>query len=244
MKLHEYFYKALGIEEYHLVLALRDPNNKEKYHDDEEMWTKAERITREAVEKSGIDYVEEIGAAAHYGPKVDFVIKSAIGREFSISTNQVDLYMPKRFGLTFTNAKGEDELAVVQHRAPLGSHERFVGFLIEHFAGAFPTWLAPIQVRILGVKDANDEYAIALRNQLFAQGFRADFQEADEPLGNRIRKSKLEKIPYILVVGDDDVANQTVGVNPRGGEVRRVISVAQFTDDLRREVSSKQLAPR
>lgn len=246
MQLHEYYYKALGIAEYHLVLALRDPEKKDKYHDDEEMWNKAESITREAAEKSGIPFMEDIGGAAHYGPKVDFVIKSAIGREFSISTNQVDLYMPKRFGLTFTNSSGEEEYAVVQHRAPLGSHERFVGFLIEHFAGAFPTWLAPVQVRILPVAGAHDDYARRVQEELFAAGFRADWIIADEPLGNRIRKAKLEKIPYVLVVGDDDVANNTAGINPRGGErgeVRRGVSITQFASDLRKEIDTKQLSP-
>jgi threonyl-tRNA synthetase len=243
MQLHEYYYKALGINEYHLVLSLRDPEKKEKYHDDDEMWEKAESITREAAEKSGIPFIEDVGGAAHYGPKVDFVIKSAIGREFSISTNQVDLYMPKRFGLTFTNNQGEEEYVVVQHRAPLGSHERFVGFLIEHFAGAFPTWLSPVQVRVLAVKEQVDDYAMRVRDELFEAGFRADWVEADEPLGNRIRKAKLEKIPYILVVGDEDVDANTAGVNPRGGDVRRGVPITQFVGDLQKEVDSKQLNP-
>ena len=163
MRLHEYYYRALGIEDFHMVLALKDPKNTEKYHGDDDMWEEAERLTREAMEESNIPYVEEIGGAAHYGPKVDFIVRSAIGREFAASTNQLDLYMPERFGLTFTNQRGEAEHPAVIHRAPLGSHERFVGFLIEHYAGAFPAWLAPVQVQVLPVAAEHHEYAASVR---------------------------------------------------------------------------------
>lgn len=244
MKMHEYYYQTLGITEYHVLLSLRDPENKDKYHPDDEMWEKAERITKEAIKATGIPYIEDIGGAAHYGPKADFEISSAIGHKYGISTNQVDLYMPKRFGLTYTDRDGSEKYVVVQHRAPLGSHERFVGFLIEHYAGAFPTWLAPVQVRVLGVRDTHDEYAIHTKRELFEQGFRIDHIPADEPLGARIRKAKLEKIPYVLVVGDEDVANQTVGVNPRGeGKegVRRGVPLTQFSAELKEEVDSKSL---
>ena len=128
-------------------------------HGDKSLWDKSEEIMRKAVEKSGIRYVEDIGGAAFYGPKIDFNIKAVTGREFSISTNQLDLYMPQRFNLTYTDSEGKEQLCVVIHRAPLGSHERFVGFLIEHFGGAFPTWLSPKQVMIIPITDKHNEYA-------------------------------------------------------------------------------------
>lgn len=244
MKLHEYYYKTLGIDKYEVVVGMQDPNNKEKYHGDDEMWAEAERITIEAVEKSGIPHRYSPGDAAHYGPKADFNVYSAIGKEFSISTNQVDLYMPSRFNLTFTNSDGEEELAVVQHRAPLGSHERFVGFLIEHFAGEFPTWLAPVQVVIAPIADRHDEYAYKLKEEWMMQhGIRAEIYEASSAsLGARIRNAKKQKVPYILVVGEDDVANETVGINPRGGETPiRDVKAEEFLNNIKSEIASKSL---
>src|SRR5438309_11557891 len=135
MRLHQYYYDALGLRDYHMVLALRDPKNTNKYHGDDAMWEESERLSRAAMEESGIPYVDEVGSAAHYGPKADFVIRSVTGRQFAASTNQLDLYMPHRFGLTYVDRSGGDQHVVILHRAPLGSHERFVGFLIEHFAG-------------------------------------------------------------------------------------------------------------
>jgi threonyl-tRNA synthetase len=154
MRLHAYYYDMLGIEDYHMVLALRDPANTEKYHDDEVMWDTAERITREAMEESGIPYLEERGGAAHYGPKIDFVLTSVTGRRYGASTSQLDLYLPMRFDLSFVNERGQPERPAAIHRAPLGSHERFIGFLIEHYGGAFPPWLAPVQVMVIPIGEA------------------------------------------------------------------------------------------
>ncbi|MFN8015220.1 MAG: threonine--tRNA ligase [Acidimicrobiia bacterium] len=243
MRLHDYYYRTLGIEDFYMVLALRDPKKKEKYHDDDQMWEEAERITREAIEKSGIRYVEDIGAAAHYGPKVDFILRSAIGKEFTASTNQVDLYMPSRFNLTFKNKNGEDETPVVQHRAPLGSHERFVGFLIEHYAGAFPVWLAPVQVVVAPVADRHYEYADQVHRRLFALGIRSELHDSEtDSLGSRIRKAKTEKVPYILVVGDEDVQSNSVGVNKRGDEKpQRGVNVDAFIDNVVEKIKTKSL---
>jgi threonyl-tRNA synthetase len=240
MRMHAYYYEALGIDEFYMVLALKDPKNTEKYHGDDAMWEEAEQLTREAMEESGIRYEVEIGGAAHYGPKIDFIIRSAIGREFAASTNQLDLYMPDRFGLHFTNAQGEQETPAVIHRAPLGSHERFVGFLLEHYAGAFPAWLAPVQVQVLPVASEHREYASSVVARLFDDGFRVELVEADEPLGARIRHGKLQKIPYILVVGGDDVAAGTVGVNHRGADrPERDVPLEAFVGRLREEVATK-----
>lgn len=243
MHLHEYFYKTLGIDKYEVVIGTRDPENLEKYHDDDDMWALAEKLTLEGVEKSGVPYRISEGDAAHYGPKADFNIYSAIGKEFSISTNQVDLYMPKRFNLTFTNSEGEEEFAVVQHRAPLGSHERFVGFLIEHFAGEFPTWLAPVQIVFAPVADRHDDYAYKLAKEWKKQGIRAEVQDASSAsLGARIRSSKQQKVPYILVVGDEDVQNETVGINARGSDNPiRDIKAEEFISKVLEEIKSKNL---
>jgi threonyl-tRNA synthetase len=241
MRLHAYYYEALGIDEFYMELALKDPKNTEKYHGDDAMWEEAERLTREAMDESGIPYVEEIGGAAHYGPKVDFIVRSAIGREFAASTNQLDLYMPERFDLRFTNAQGEQERPAIIHRAPLGSHERFVGFLLEHYAGNFPSWLAPVQVQVLPVAADHDAYARSVVNRLFDGGYRVELVEADEPLGARIRHGKLQKIPYILVVGAQDVEAGTVGVNRRGEDqpVERDVPMDVFVERLRTEVETK-----
>ncbi len=243
IKLHEYYYEILGITEISMVLALRDPKKTDKYHGDDEMWEKSEYVTRTAIEKSGIDYVEDIGGAAHYGPKADFVLKSAIGKEFTISTVQADMYMPSRFNLTYTNEQGEEETPVIIHRAPLGTHERFIGFLIEHYAGAFPVWLSPVQVVIASVADRHDDYAYEISKKLKSQGVRVEVQDASsDSLGSRIRKAKTEKVPYILVVGDDDVSNNTVGVNKRGqDQPQRDVSLDSFINELLENIKSKSL---
>jgi threonyl-tRNA synthetase len=241
MRLHAYYYEALGIDEFYMELALKDPKNTEKYHGDDAMWEEAEQLTREAMDESGIPYVEEVGGAAHYGPKVDFIVRSAIGREFAASTNQLDLYMPERFDLRFTNAQGEQERPAIIHRSPLGSHERFVGFLLEHYAGNYPAWLAPVQVQVLPVAADHDAYARSVVNRLFDGGYRVELVEADEPLGARIRHGKLQKIPYILVVGAQDVEAGTVGVNRRGEDqpVERDVPMDAFVERLRTEVETK-----
>jgi threonyl-tRNA synthetase len=174
MKLHEYFYKVFGITNYHLELALRDPKDTHKYHGNEAMWVKAEKLMREAVKQVDIPMVEQIGNAAFYGPKIDFIIKSSIGREFAISTNQIDLYMGDRFGLKYTDTDGTEKTPVIIHRAPLGSHERFIGFLIEHYGGAFPLWMAPVQVVVIPIGESHVVYGKLVTERLKEQGIRVE----------------------------------------------------------------------
>src|SRR3989344_4247936 len=174
MKLHEYYYKLLGINEYYLELALRDPKNKKKYHGDEKMWKLAEDLMRKAVSKTKIKLVEQIGNAAFYGPKIDFIVKSSIGREFAVSTNQIDLFMGKRFNLNYVDKKGKGQTPVIIHRAPLGSHDRFIGFLIEHYAGAFPLWLSPIQVKVFPISDKQLTYSTKVKELLEKAGLRVE----------------------------------------------------------------------
>ena len=239
IQLHEYYYKTLGIENYEMELALRDPAKMDKYHGDEEDWKDAERMTIEAMEKSGVPYKIVHEGAAFYGPKMDFQVFSSIGRSFTASTNQLDLFMGKRFGLEYTDKDGQKKVPAIIHRAPLGTHERFIGFLIEHYAGAFPTWLAPVQARILPVSEKHAEYASFVRTQLLAAGIRADLDEASESLGKRIRNAKNEKIPYLLVVGDKEIESNAVSVESRDRGAEGAVDVVTLSEKIAQEIKSR-----
>jgi threonyl-tRNA synthetase len=241
IRLHEYYYRALGISGFHLVLALRDPRNISKYHTDEQMWVEAESITREAVEQSGIRFAEDIGGAAHYGPKVDFMIHAVTGKEFAASTCQLDLYMPKRFNLTYTDSSGEDELVVVIHRAPLGSHERFVAFLTEHFAGAFPVWLSPVQVRIIPIADRHHSYAKSLADRLFDLDVRAEVDTSGQRMQYKIRQAQLQKVPYMLIVGDREADSGCGSLRFRNGQDVGQVQMDRFVEALLTNIRQKSL---
>ncbi len=232
--------RAFGFEEFTFNLSTKDPD---KYVGTDEIWEEATAALREALERHGLDYAVKEGDAAFYGPKIDIDVKDAIGRSWQLSTIQADFNLPERFDLTFVGADGERHRPIMLHRALFGSIERFFGVLVEHYGGAFPTWLAPVQVQVLGVRADHDERAEQLVQRLTADGFRAGMVEADDPLGARIRKGKLDKIPYILVIGDDDIANDTAGVNPRGGSVERDVPMDKFIERLRHDVDTKQAAP-
>lgn len=225
--------RAFGFEDFQAKLSTRPP---EKSVGEDALWEKATDGLRAALETAGLDYVVDEGGGAFYGPKIDVDVRDAIGRSWQLSTIQVDFNLPDRFELEYVANDGTRKQPVMIHRALMGSIERFFGVLLEHFAGNFPVWLAPIQVRVLGVGSDHDDYADSVTAQLREAGFRVDQIPAEDPLGKRIRNSKMQKLPYILVVGDDDVANGTVGVNPRGGEVNRDVSVADFITQLRTEV--------
>lgn len=242
IKLHEYFYKTLGIENYEMELALRDPENMEKYHGDEEDWKDAESMTREAMEQSGVPYKVAHEGAAFYGPKMDFQIYSSIGRSFTASTNQLDLFMGKRFSLEYTDKDGSKKVPAIIHRAPLGTHERFIGFLIEHFAGAFPTWLAPVQVRILPVSDKHHAYGKEVKDALYTAGVRVEFDDASESLGKKIRASKTEKIPYMIVLGDKEVEANALTVEKRNGEKLENVTIAHFVELITKEIKDRALS--
>jgi len=226
--------RAFGFTEFTANLSTKDPD---KHVGGEEIWDKATNALRGALEKYGLEYAVKEGDAAFYGPKIDIDIKDAIGRTWQLSTIQCDFNLPERFDLEYVAADGSRKRPIMLHRALFGSIERFFGVLLEHYAGAFPAWLAPVQVRILPVRDDHDAHARLLVASLRARGYRADTVEADEPLGGRIRKAKLEKLPYVLVIGDDDVAHATVGVNPRGGEVERNVSFEAFVEHLAADVA-------
>jgi threonyl-tRNA synthetase len=229
--------RAFGFVDFEASLSTRP---EEKWVGTDEKWSLATEALRTALEKENIPFDIDEGGGAFYGPKIDVKVRDAIGRKWQLSTIQADFNLPERFGLEYVGADNQRHEPVVLHRALFGSVERFFGVLLEHFAGAFPAWLAPVQVRILPVRDDHDSHAQMLVERLRGEGFRADMVEADEPLGGRIRKAKLEKLPYVLVVGDDDVEHNTVGVNPRGGDVDRGIPVDEFIERLASEVAGHE----
>ena len=226
--------RAFGFDEFDAMLSTRELG---KSIGTDEGWENATQYLREALESEGIPYKVDEGGAAFYGPKIDVKVKDAIGRTWQLSTIQYDFNLPERFELEYVGADSARHRPVMLHRALFGSVERFFGVLVEHYAGAFPTWMAPLQVRVLPVASAHDEYAQMLARDMKAAGYRVDVVEATDQLGKRIRNAKLEKIPYVLVVGDDDVAAGTVGVNPRGGDVERGVSVSEVTARLANEVA-------
>lgn len=235
MKLHEYYYKVLGITEYYLELGLRDPKNKKKYHGNEIMWQKAEKLMREACAKVDIPMVESIGNAAFYGPKIDFIIKSSIGREFGISTNQIDLFMGERFRLKYIDKDGSQKIPVIIHRAPLGSHERFVGFLIEHYGGVFPLWLSPVQVVIIPIAERHLKHAASVIQIIKAEGVRAEIDDRSETMQAKIRDATLQKVPYLGIIGDREAENETISIRTREGKDLGQINLSEFLKRLKQE---------
>ncbi|MEE2805783.1 MAG: threonine--tRNA ligase [Actinomycetota bacterium] len=233
--------RAFGFDEFTFNLSNKDPD---KYVGSDDIWDEATAALKEALDRHGLDYTIKEGDAAFYGPKIDIDVKDAIGRSWQLSTIQCDFNLPERFDLHYVAADGERHRPIMLHRALFGSIERFFGVLVEHYAGAFPTWLSPVQVQVLGVRADHDGFAAQVVERLKAQGFRAEMVEADNPLGSRIRKGKLEKLPYILVVGDTDVENDTAGVNPRGGEVERDVPIAEFIERVAAEIEGRETGPR
>ena len=227
--------RAFGFDEFTFNLSTKDP---EKYVGSDESWELATEALRQALDSHGLEYAIKEGDAAFYGPKIDIDVRDAIGRSWQLSTIQADFQLPERFDLEYVGTDNERHRPIMLHRALLGSIERFMGVLIEHYAGNFPTWLAPLQVRVLPVSTAHEEYAEAVRRRLADADVRVDVIGANDALGKRIRSSKMDKIPYILVVGDDDVAATTVGVNPRGGEVERDVGLSEFVDRVTDEIAA------
>jgi threonyl-tRNA synthetase len=226
--------RRFGFEDFEFNLSTRDP---QKSVGSDEIWEKATAALREALDRHGVQYKIKEGDAAFYGPKIDIDVRDAIGRKWQLSTIQCDFNLPERFKLEYVGADSGRHRPIMLHRALFGSVERFFGVLLEHYAGALPAWLAPVQVRLLPVASAHEAYAAQVRDALQAAGFRVDVVHAEDQLGKRIRNAKLEKIPHVLVVGDDDVANGTVGDNPRGGEVERDVPLAKFVERLSAEIA-------
>jgi threonyl-tRNA synthetase len=247
MKLHARYYDLLGIQDYYMRLSLPDLDKLDKYVDQPQKWLDALAIIRQAMDESGLRYVEGKGEAAFYGPKIDFMIRSAIGTEYTISTNQLDFLATQTFDLTYIGEDGGEHPVYVIHRAPLGTHERFTAFLIEHYAGAFPVWLAPIQARVIPISDKVEDYARHVLDTLFAApvvngtaGLRVDIDTSAERMQKKIREAQLRKIPYMLVVGEREAAEGKVAVRLRSGKDLGAMVLDTFLARITKEAESRQ----
>lgn len=221
-------------------LSFRDPEEQEKYAGDPEMWDRAEEEIREVADRMELDYFEAAGEASFYGPKVDFIIKDAIGRSWQLGTVQVDYVMPERFDLTYMGADNQKHRPVIIHRAPFGSMERFVSILIEHFAGDFPVWLAPEQVRILPISDDYNHYGEYCRDALKKRGIRVTLDDRSEQLGSKIRNAETSKIPYMLILGEKEAVNSTVSVRRHKEGDLGTFEFSEFISTLNREIAEKR----
>jgi threonyl-tRNA synthetase len=233
------YFRIFGIDKYVMRFSTHSPEKLgKKYVDEPALWKKTEDMVRRVLIESGVPYVEVEDEAAFYGPKIDVQIWSAIGREFTLATNQVDFAQPLRFNLSFMNSNNEPEIPLVIHRAPLGTHERFIGFLIEHYAGNFPAWLAPVQVAVLPISDKFIDYAMEVVKMLEKHEIRYTFDTRTEKIGKKIRDAETRKIPYMLIIGEKEQDSRTVSVREHGIGDTGSIPAEQFVSDLDHEVSS------
>jgi threonyl-tRNA synthetase len=232
-------YRDFDITDYTFRLSYRDPENTEKYFDDDEMWNHSQSMLKAAMDDLGLDYVEAEGEAAFYGPKLDVQTKTALGNEETLSTIQLDFMLPKQFDLHYVGADGEEHRPVMIHRGLVSTMERFTAYLIEMYKGAFPTWLAPKQVTIIPVKDdLHGEYADKLREQMADQDIRVEVDHRNEKMGYKIREAQTQKIPYILVVGDNEMDSNAVSVRRYGEDDSQTVSVDQFMQDIKADIDS------
>ena len=238
-------YKDFGITDYRCVLSLRDPEDKVKYHDDDEMWNNAENALRKVLNDLGIEYTEEIGEAAFYRPKLDVNVKPAVGNEYTLSTCQLDFCLPAKFNLTYVDKDGQKKTPVVLHRAILGSLDRFMAYILEETKGNLPLWLAPVQAMILPVKNDDEElnaYAHDLYGYLLDNNIRADIDERAEKLGYRVREAQVKKIPYLIILGKQEAQDGTVSYRLHGQQNTTTVSRDEFLAMLKDEIATKRLS--
>ncbi len=243
IKLFQKVYNDFRIEGYWFRLSLPNFNNKEKYGDIEnkELWQKSSEIVRSVLKELKVKFTEAVGEAAFYGPKIDVQIKNVAGKEDSIATCQLDFYSPDRFDLSFINEKGEKEKPVIIHRAIMGSFDRFFAFLVEQTGGAFPVWLAPIQVRLLPISaEKHLDYTKKIYKELLAQNIRAELDETNESLGKKIRAAEMQKIPYLLVVGDKEKDTESVNVRTRSKKETETVKTEKFIEKIIKEIKEKK----
>jgi threonyl-tRNA synthetase len=242
IELVQVIFEALGMTDYRVRVGLRDPDSS-KYVGASEKWDLAEDACRQAASSLDVNWSEEPGEAAFYGPKIDFVVKDVIGREWQLGTVQVDYNLPERFDLQYKGSDGEMHRPVMIHRAPFGSMERFCGVLIEHFAGKFPTWLAPTQVHVLTISEKQVEYGREVAAKLKAAGIRADLDDGDHTIGKKIRMHRKFQPAYMLILGDDETENNTVSIRARNGDQRAGVEFDLFLDELLNEINTKKATP-
>jgi threonyl-tRNA synthetase len=231
-------FKSLGFEDYIAQVSLRDPENKQKYIGSDELWEKAEREIEEAAREKGLNIVIETGEAAFYGPKLDFMVKDALGRKWQLGTIQVDYNLPERFELEYVGADNQRHRPVMIHRAPFGSLERFVAILIEHTGGNFPLWLSPEQYAVLPISEKYHDYAQEVESQLQEQGLRGFADHRDEKIGRKIRDAEIQKVPYMLIVGEKEQADGAVSVRKKGEGDLGSMPVADFIRHFQEQVSA------
>jgi threonyl-tRNA synthetase len=235
------YFKIFGIEKYVMRLSLHDPEKLgQKYVNEPELWLETEALVRNVLIETGVPFVEVKGEGAFYGPKIDVQIWSAIGREFTLATNQVDFAQSRSFKLSFTNQNNQPEIPLIIHRAPLGTHERFIGFLLEHYAGKFPTWLAPLQVKILPISDKFMDYANTILNKLKKADIRAGIDDRNEKIGKKIRDTELARVPYMLVIGEKEMNEGKAAVRRQGKGDAGAKDVDEFIAEIKEEIQSRK----
>ena len=239
VSLMEKAYRVLGISEYSYRLSLRDPKDKEKYVDNDEMWDLGEAKLRQAMDALGLPYVEVVGEAAFYGPKVDVQISDVLGREETLSTIQLDFHLPERFELTYIGEDGKEHQPVMIHRGVISTMERITAYLIELYGGAFPLWLAPVQAVVIPIADRHVEYAVAVAERLKEVDLRVEVDDRNERMNAKIRDAQLQKVPYMLVVGDKEIEGETANVRLRSGENLGAVPVAEVVERMRQEVAAR-----
>jgi threonyl-tRNA synthetase len=234
-----FVFKSFGFSEYKAYLSVRDSKTK-KYAGSEEGWDFTEKVLEKVAKEKKLDIEKDIGGAVFYGPKLDFKIKDCLGREWQCSTLQYDFNLPEKFDMNYINEKGEKERPFMLHRALFGSFERFIGVLIEHFAGAFPVWLSPVQVKILPVSsEKHIDYAKKVNSLLLENNIRTEIDNSNESIGKKIREAEKQKIPYMLVVGEKEAKNNSVAVRSRGSRDIKDMEVGKFVEKIRKEIEEK-----
>ncbi|MFC1599431.1 threonine--tRNA ligase [Patescibacteria group bacterium] len=240
IELYLMYFEIFGIEKYEMRLSKHSKEGLgKKYVDNEELWIKTEDLVRKVLKKLKVPFEEAEDEAAFYGPKIDVQVWSVIGREFTLATNQLDFAVPMRFDLTYVDKDGKDKTPICIHRAPLSTHERMIGFLIEHYAGAFPAWLAPRQVAFLPVAEPHEEYAKEMLGEFLKAGIRAEIMPADDTLGKRIREAEMKKIPYMCVIGDKEVESKSLGVRDYKTKEQNSHKANKFLKDLLKEIKER-----
>ena len=235
-------YKDFGLTEYKFRLSLRDPEDKEKYFDDDEMWNEAEAKLREVLNELGVEYFEAIGEAAFYGPKLDVEVKPAVGPEVTLSTCQLDFLLPRKFELSYVDSDGSKKIPVVLHRAIFGTFDRFTAFILEETKGALPVWLAPVQLNVIPV---NNEYHLEYANEVYEllkdNGFRVELDDREEKLGYKMRESVIKKIPYSIILGQKEVDNKNISYRVHGSEETITVSIEEFVNLIKNKINSREI---
>ena len=240
VELIQYVFNAMGFQDFRARLGTNDPES-DKFAGEPEMWEQGIKAIRHAADRLGLEYVVEEGEAAFYGPKLDFIFRDVLKREWQLGTVQVDFVLPERFELEYTGADGEKHRPVMIHRAPFGSMERFIGILIEHFNGAFPLWLAPVQAAMIPITDRHNDYARQVAARLRAAGMRVDVDDSGNRMGSKIRDAQLQKVPYMLIVGDREMEDEAVAVRTREEEDRGAVPVSEFEEHALHLITTRSL---